>query len=511
MLTVHPSKRKWWVLVAVSSALAMVFVDQSALPIALPSIQRELHFSSEMLNWVINAYVLTLAVLIILGGKLGDKLGHRNVFLSGMIIFISSSILCAMAPTAQWLIAGRVLQGVGGAIMMPSSSPLFRTTVSGKEFGRMAGLYVAIASVFLIIGPSLGGFLTAYLSWRWIFWINFPIALISILIILFVMPHNITEKTQEKGFDWQGFLAVGICLMALVFALMQGQVLGWDSAIILSCLAVFIMTLGIFLYVELRHPHPFIDLKMFKNDCFSRCVSIITAIQIVYMSIIFWALFLQYSLSLSPQQTGVFLLAAQVPVLFSSPLSGRMLDRYGPRLPVSLGTLLIAVASLWIAIFCWRQEFRWLFPALIVFGIASPMVNIAIMSTVVSSAAPEKRGIASGIISASRQVGGSVGLAILVAIITYVTQYHLHQWIAHANGALAQLTDVQLNALLAGTVPANQLTAVELQAAHTAAVHAYTWGFSCAMFVVATTSFLAYLAALKLPKISKLSEGQDNG
>ncbi len=169
MSIIASSKRKWWVLAAASSALAMIFVDQSALPIALPSIQRELHFSPDALAWVINAYLLALAVFIILGGKLGDKFGHRNLFLIGMLVFIISSILCAMTPVPGWLIVARALQGLGGALMMPSSSPLFRTTVTANEFGKMAGLYVAIASVFLIIGPSLGGFLTTYLSWRWIF------------------------------------------------------------------------------------------------------------------------------------------------------------------------------------------------------------------------------------------------------------------------------------------------------------------------------------------------------
>lgn len=499
-MTTNLSNRKWWVLTACSCSLAMIFLDQSALPIALPSIQRELNFSAGLLNWVMNAYMLAMAVLIVLGGKLGDKFGHRNLFLSGMLVFIASSILCAAAPSAAWLIVGRVMQGVGAAFMMPSSSPLLRTIIGPGDFGRMAGLYVAIASIFLIIGPSLGGFFTAYLSWRWIFWINFPVAVFAALIVICVIPKDITGKAPATGFDWRGFLTLTLGIMALVYVLMQGQALGWGSVTALSCIAVSIAAFLLFIYVEKRQQHPFIDLAMFKDDCFTRCVAIISALQIVFMSIIFWAMFLQYSLSLSPQKTGILLLAAQIPVLFSSPLAGRLLDRYGPKWQVSLGSLMISMASLWIAVFCWQHNFWWLFPALVTFGLASPMVNIGTITTVISSAQPEKRGIASGIISLARQVGGSVGLAILVAIISNVTYYNMSHWLAQAGGVLTQLNVTDLNGLLAGqALPVAGLTKAQIQQAHTAAVNAYTLAFSCGMFMVALVAFLGFLAATKLP------------
>ncbi len=332
--------------------------------------------------------------------------------------------------------------------------------------------------------------------------INFPIAITAIAIILIVMPKDITEKHSEAGFDWAGFIVLSICITALVFALMHGQTWGWTSAIIIGCFCISVVTFVLFVRVERRSAYPFVDLKLFNNSCFSRCVAIISGLQVVYISVVFWALFMQYSLLLSPQKTGVWLLALQVPVLFSSPLAGRMLDRYGPRVPVMLGTLLITIANLWIGIFCWRYDFIWLFPAALLLGIAAPMVNIAIMTTVISMAAPSARGISSGIISAARQVGSSVGLAILAAIIANASYYHLHQWAMQVGGILTGLNSADFNALLMGTALSKQLTltAVQLQTAQEAARHAYTFGFSCAVFVVAGVALMAFVAALKLPK-----------
>jgi EmrB/QacA subfamily drug resistance transporter len=495
------SNRKWWVLAATSSSLAMVFLDQSALPIALPSIQRDLGLSHTLLPWVINAYVLALAVLIILGGKLGDKLGHRKIFLSGMILFIGSSILCALTSTGEWLIASRALQGIGGALMIPTAGPLFRSIVGPEEFGKMIGLYVSIASVFLIFGPTLGGFLTTYLNWRWIFWINFPVAFAAILITVFLVPKDVAHPLREKGFDWLGFISLSVFVICLVFAFMQGDSLGWTSALISSCFFVATLALFVFIKTEQKHPTPFVDFSLFKDACISRCVLIISLVQVSYMSFIFWAIFLQNTLFLSSFKTGVYLLSAQVPVLFCSAIAGRMLDRFGPRLPVSLGTAMLMVSSLWIAIFCWQHNFSWLFPALLLFGIGSPLISIGVMSTTVSKAPSEKRGVVSGITSGVRQIGGAIGLAFLVALMTHMTNHGMLHWLKNSGGALARFHPDQLNQLLNGTpLPGNlHLNATELAAVHTAAINAYTLGFSCVMFVVAFFSFISFWIARKLP------------
>lgn len=513
MLTIAPSHRKWWIMVACCASLSMIFLDQSALPIALPSIQRELDLSPGSLQWVINAYLLVLAVLIILGGKLGDKLGHRRVFLCGMIIFITASLLCAQAPTGAWLIASRAMQGIGGAFMTPLAGPLLRNLVSTTEFNKMIGLYVSIASLFLILGPTLGGFFTAYLSWRWIFWINLPVALIAIFITIFIVPKDIKKAAgQEANFDWQGFVALSLCLICLVFALMEVHILGWGSTVILGCFMASLVAFIIFVRTEQHHLTPFVDLKIFKNSSISYCVLIITLIQIAYMGTIFWAMFLQYALSLSPQKTGICLLSSQIPVLFFSSVAGKMLNRFGPRLPVSIGTALICASSFWMAIFCWQQDFWWLFPALVVFGIGSPMVSISIMTTVVSVAPIEKRGVISGVISAARQVGGSLAVAVLAAVIIHATIYDTLQWLGGVSGVLSKLHPDQISALLIGTpLPVSlHLTTTQVETVKMAAVHAYTLGFSYAMLLVALLSLIGFFMAKKLPTVTLQELQPDN-
>ena len=492
---------KWWVLIATSSSLAMIFLDQSALPIAMPSIQRAWHLSSELLQWVINAYLLTLAVLIILGGKLGDKFGHRSIFLWGMIVFIAASILCAASPNLSTLLVGRVLQGIGGALMMPSAGPLFRTIVSPEEFGKMIGLYVAIASIFLIIGPTLGGFFTAYLSWRWIFWINFPVAILAITIVIAIIPVDSQDKKSTPRFDWIGFFSLSFSLISFVFALMQAQALGWLSPIILGCLITALISFMVFLRTEKNHPFPFVDLNLFKNLVISKCIMTMALVQIAYIGIIFWALFLQYTLSLSAQKTGIFLLAVQAPVLFSSGFAGKLLEKKGPRFSITMGTLALTISCLWIAIFAWKNSFAWLCPAFILFGASSPFVTIGIMSSVISAATPEKRGVVSGIISAARQIGGSIGLAVLVALETNVSSYLLNHWLQKVTGNLKQLRPEHLHALLLGNpLPAHlHLTNTELAQAHHAVIHAYTVGFSCIMMLITIFIFIGYYIARRLP------------
>jgi EmrB/QacA subfamily drug resistance transporter len=484
----------------------MIFLDQSALPIALPSIQRDLHLSNVGLQWTMNAYILALAVLMILGGKLGDKLGHRKIFLCGMLLFIFSSLLCAVAPTGLWLILSRALQGVGGALMMPSSAPLLRAAVPENEMGKMVGLYVAIASFFLMLGPSLGGFLTAYLSWRWIFWINFPIAFAAVFIILFIIPKHIEAPSPEKGFDWKGFISLSVGIICLVVFFMQANVLGWTSPVMVSCLILGILALGVFIRVVQKHPTPFIDFSLFKDRCLTQCILIISAIQVTYMSIIFWAIFLQQALLLSPQKTGIYLLSAQVPVLFFSTVAGKTLDRFGPRLPITLGTAALTLSSLWIAVFCWQNNFLWLLPAFLCFGIGSPFVAIGTMSTAISTAPPEKRGIVSGLISGGRQIGGAIGLALLAAIALNLTDHSLLQWLHTAQGTLGHLPLEQLHALRTGTPLPTQLhlNARESAAVHTATMHAYTLGFSCMMYLAAFFSFIALCMARKLPNQSNI-------
>jgi len=505
MTPIFSKRVKWCVFFACSSSLAMIFADQSALPVALASIQRELHMSALELQWVVNSYLLTLAVFIILGGKLGDRYGHRKLFLTGIILFIASSIGCALSPNGSSLIISRAVQGVGGALMIPSASPIFRHVFGQRDFGKMVGLYLAFASIFMMLGPTLGGFLTAYLSWRWIFWINFPLAMVAIIITLFIMPHDDENRDLNKGFDWAGFILLSVSLCAGVFALMQGNSLGWLSPLVVGCFLLTAVCLVWFIRVERRQNTPFVELALLNDRVFSGCVWMILLLQIAYISLIFWPLFLEYVLQLPPQKVGILLLAVQVPVFFVAPIAGRLLDRFGPYLPVRCGSLLMLMGSLWIATLAHHDTFAWLMPGLILFGIGSPMATMCVMSTVGALARPEKRGTASGLISASRQIGSVLGLAMLSTLMLGLNHYYLLRWLGKTSGKLAELHLSQLDALLTNTAPAATamaLTAQQQQVAHEAAARAYTFGFSGLMLIAALALLIVFFLAKRLPRQS---------
>jgi len=497
MLNLSPNARKWWVIFAASTALAMIFVDLSALPIALPSIQRELHVSQNTLNWIVNAYLLSLSTLIILGGKMGDKYGYRRIFMGGMILFIFSSILCAAASTGTWLIIGRILQGVGGAFMMPNSSPIFRSIVKPEEIGKMTGVYVSIASVFLLLGPSIGGLLTQYVSWRGIFWLNFPLALAGILITWLIVPIDTPAKRMET-FDWRGFILLTVSLVALVYIFMEAPIRGWNSTTIIIIAAIFAICCYAFFHATKKHPHPFFDLALFRDSHFSSSIYVLMIIQCVFMGTVFWAIFLQYSLGLTAAKAGMMMLATQAPIFLVSHAAGRLFDRYGPRLPTCIGIGCVAISMLWVSIFAWQYNFWWLFPGFLLLGCGGPLINLSNMSSIISAAPAEKRGIASGIASATRHIAGCVGLAIVGSLIAGISHYEFNNTIAHANSEIAKFTNLQLDAVLGHSVT-SLAHSPQADAIYQIAKQSYTFAFSVSMAITFLLALLAFWVARKLP------------
>lgn len=502
MLEMIQAYRKWWVLTAVICAFAMVFADASALPVSLPSIQKQLDVPEDALEWIVNAYLLALAVLIILGGQFSDKYGARNVFLIGTIIFICTSLVCALAPSAEWLIVGRVLQGVGGALMIPSSSPLLRNVVPAREFGKISGIHLSIASVFLMLGPALGGVLVEYLNWRWIFWINLPLAVLGIAITLFAVPKDKVEKRPMEVFDWLGFITLSLFLVGLVFSLMQGAAWGWLNPILMGCYAVSFVSLLIFLWLEPKHPNPFVDLSLFKMGYFPNCIFIMLTMHAVYILTVFFAIYLQYVLQLSPVRAGLIIVCIQVPVLFSSYLAGYLMDRFGPRLPGSIGTLAVSCGCFWIGTFVGRQSVDWLLPGFILFGLGGPFINISMMTMVISSAAANRRGIASGIGNATRQMGATLGLALFGTTIFEVSEHQFKHWLSLLPGTPIQ--PISVDSILSGFyIPPPTAFGHQL---FNAAAHAYTDGFKIGVIIAGSLAFIAFLSVRRMPKVNIFSE-----
>jgi EmrB/QacA subfamily drug resistance transporter len=408
--------RKWWGLLAIMPSLAMVFVDQSVLPVALPTIQKDIAATNIQLQWCINAYLLVTAVFVLAGGKIGDWMGHRKAFTLGMLIFSIASALCGATSDVFWLIAARGLQGVGAALMFPASTALLMSLFPPSERGKATGINVSASSLFLILGPLVGGYLTQTLSWRWIFWINLPLAALGLFLVFLFIPRSDVAKPK---FDIQGFIYFVIGCSSLVVILMQGREWGWTSVETIIYFALFVLSTILLLRREKTAPHPFLDLSLFKHPIFKAVNISVFAIQFILMITVFRAIFFQSALDWSPMKTGVVTMLSSSPVLFLSPLGGMMSDKFGPKLPIAAGFLLLIFSFIWTAFFV-HGSLAILFLGLVAFGCGVPLVFTPSYASAMGAVPQAKIGSAFGTIATIRTLAGTLGVAMLGAFIDLI-------------------------------------------------------------------------------------------
>lgn len=500
MFNLTDENRKWWILLSMSSALALVFIDQTALAVALPAIQRDLNLTNSLLQWVINAYLLALSAFILLGGKIGDSLGHKRAYLFGVILFITASVLCALAQSGSWLITVRAIQGIGGAFMMPSVNALVVNAFPENERGKAVGIYVALAAIFLALGPLLGGALTEWLSWRAVFWVNFPIALTSIILATWVVPK---WKSLEKfSIDYLGLILSITFISACVLGFMEGSNWGWTSPAVLTLFFLSILSFIGFIFWERRFKNPLVELTLFKNPIFSIMTTVMIIIQAVGIVFVFWSIFLQIVLEYSPLQAGLLLLPAMLPIIFMAPIGGHLRDKYGPKPPMLCGCLLVIISLLWIGFFSHSQQYSWLFSGLLIYGIGMPLMLAGTMTTVMNTVTAQQRGIASAILNCARQFGNAIGLAVLAGLLGSLNKWQLTAFLKEAPSSIASFQENQIDGLLVKSTSAmnaiSHLSTDSIALLKTAAIKAYTFSFSITMYLAA---FFALLCLLLLTKI----------
>ncbi|MBS0626091.1 MAG: MFS transporter [Verrucomicrobia bacterium] len=400
---------KWWGLIALMPALAMTFADQSILPVALPSIQEALGASNVALQWSVNSYLLVTAVLVLVGGKLGDLFGHRRTFSSGMFLFVLSSILCAISPNLTFLIGARALQGVGAALMYPASTALLSDLFPPSERGRATGILVSASSLFLILGPLLGGYLTQNFTWRWIFWINVPVGMVGLWLIYLFIPKS---KPTAQKIDFWGFVFFTVASTALVSALMEGREWGWVSGKMALALVIAIVGGALLVWREKRAVHPFLDLKLFRHPVYKAINISVGSTQFIMMITVFWPLFFQKAMGLTPLQSGAITFFSSIPTLFMAPVGGWLADKFSPRLPIAIGFLLLMFSFFWLGFYD-DHSLNWMLPGFFAFGAGIPFVLTPSYTAAMGAVPPTKRGIAFGTLSTVRSLGGSVGLAVI--------------------------------------------------------------------------------------------------
>ena len=408
-------EQKWWTLIAVCVGIFMLLIDITVVNVALPQIQRSLHSSFSDLQWVVNAYALTLAALLLTAGSLADLLGRKRVFATGLILFTASSLVCGLSSTALMLNLARAAQGVGGAIMLATSLALIAQAFRGSDRGAAFAAYGAVIGAAVAVGPLVGGALTSGLGWRWIFFVNVPIGVAAVFLTIAQVSES--RDPGATRVDWLGLTTFSGSLFLFVYALIQGNGKGWGSTEILGCLAGSVVLFAAFLIGELRQERPMFDLTLLRRPAFAGASLVgFTLSASMYSLFLFLTLYIQNVLGYAPFQAGLRFLPLTILLFVVAPISGRLTVIVPIRLILAVGLVLVAGGLALMSGLSAGSAWTHLLPGFIVAGIGVGVINPALASTAVAVVPHSRSGMASGINGTFRQVGIVTGIAALGAI-----------------------------------------------------------------------------------------------
>ena len=419
---------KWLVLAVLSAALFMINLDVTIVNIALPDLMDKLSASLADAEWVLNAYVMVFAVLLITMGRLGDMFGRRRLFIGGLALFTGASLLCGLAPSIGWLVAARTLQAVGGAAMMPATLSILNVTFHGGQRGLAMGIWGASAGAAAALGPLIGGILVSNFGWQWVFLVNLPIGIVALASALKIISES-KDPDSGKKIDIPGIIAASAGLGTLVYALVEGQAFGWTSPLIIGLFALSVISLVLFIVIESKSPSPLIELSLFRNLSFTAGNILGMFMMFCLVGVIFLVvMYLQMARQFSPMHAGLLVLPMPLALMVVSPFAGRMADRLPMRWVMSAGMLVVA-----IALFILRQlglDSAWWMIVLPMTGVGLGLgLVMAPLGTVVMSSAPVAvSGAASGVLTTMRQVGATLGISVLGAVLQFRLVDHLREF-----------------------------------------------------------------------------------
>src|SRR3954454_7132778 len=404
------SSDRWWTLVAVCLGTFMLLVDITIINVALPDIQKQIDATFSDLQWVIDAYALTLASLLLTTGSLADLFGRRKLYMVGLGIFTLASLLCGVASSPLMLILARGSQGVGGAIMFSVSLALLAGAFSGRERGVAFGVWGAITGLAVAIGPLLGGALTSGLSWRWIFFVNLPIGLLAVALVRAKVSESVQRGARRP--DWWGFVTFTAALSALVFGLIRSGEKGWGDPQVISPFIAAGVLLLLFVAIEVRGRQPMFDLSLFKLPTFvGGSIAAFTLSASLFAMQLYLVLYVQDVLGYSAFATGLRFLVLSGGILLTSTLAGRLTSHVPIRYLIGPGLVLVGIGLLFMRRIDPASDWTALAPGLFIAGVGTGLVNPPLASTAVGVVEPARSGMASGINSTFRQVGIATGIA----------------------------------------------------------------------------------------------------
>jgi len=413
--------KKWWTLAAVAVGLFMIMLDNTVVNVALPSMQRSLHLNLADLEWVVAGYALTFAAFMLTGGKLADLLGRRLIFMVGLVIFTGASLACGLATNGGFLIGARVVQGLGGALMNPATLSIITATFEPRERGKAIGIWAGVSAMALAIGPLVGGLLTEHINWHWIFFINIPIGVVGLLTAPLLIEESRDQSLNQRP-DIPGLATSAVGLFALTYGFIEANNYGWGSTRILAAFAIAAVALVIFYFLERSQRAPMLDLSLFRNRTFSGANTAMLFVGLaMFGTFLYLTLYMQNVVHYSPVKSGATFLPMTVLIILVAPNAGRLSDRFGSRWFVGIGMVLLSVMLFYYSSLGAHTTFWHLLPGLLIGGFGMGITMTPVTAAAMSSVAVDKAGVGSAVLNSMRQVGGSLGIAVMGAIVAHVS------------------------------------------------------------------------------------------
>jgi EmrB/QacA subfamily drug resistance transporter len=440
-----PKSNKWYVMAAVATGLFLSTIDGSIVNITLPVLVKELNTSFAAVQWVVLAYLLTVTTLLLSIGRLGDILGKKPIYSVGYIIFTLGSVLCGLSPNISLLIAARVLQGLGAAMIMALSTAIVTEAFPPEERGRALGISGMMVSIGIITGPTLGGIIIQSLSWHWIFFVNLPVGIIGTLLVLRFVP-NLRPHIRQQ-FDIPGAVMLFVSLMSFLLALTLGQDIGFLETRVIALLVAWLVTLVIFIYIEIKSPYPMVDLRLFRSVLFS--INLATGFMTFVAAsgtLLLMPFYLENVLRLGPSAAGMLMVVSPLMVAIVAPLSGALSDRIGTRPMTAIGLAFIlasyiAISTLTTTTTPFGYALRYM-----LMGIGVGMFQSPNNSAVMGAVPRERLGVASSLLSITRTLGQVLGIATLGALwVSQVLQHAGSGWVGGATSAPAEIQVLALH------------------------------------------------------------------
>ncbi|MGH2497781.1 MAG: MFS transporter [Ktedonobacteraceae bacterium] len=490
-----------WVLVATILGSSMAFIDSTVVNVALPVIQTELKATVADVQWVVESYALFLAALILVGGSLGDHYGRRRIYALGITIFTLASMACGFAPNITFLIIARAVQGIGGALLVPGSLAIIGAFFDSEKRGRAIGTWSGFTAITSAFGPVMGGWLVQFASWRWVFFINLPLAAVVLFVLFWRVPESESEEDQRRGLDWWGAMLATLGLGGLVYGLTEANNVGFSSPLVLIALAIGIVALIIFLVMEARIKAPMLPLNLFRSPTFSGA-NLLTLL--LYAALGGALFFLPFNLirvqGYSPTAAG----AANLPfvlILFTlSRWSGGLVARYGAKIPLIIGPLIAAAGFVLFALpGIGGSYWTTFFPAVVVLGIGMAVAVAPLTTAVMGSVDPQRVGIASGINNAVARAAGLMAIAVLgiVALVTFSSNLDSGLSALSLPPGVHTMLIAQQNKLVGIAIPGGLSSATQA-AIQQAISESFVTSFRVIMLVAAALALVSALSSFLL-------------